>query len=143
MNLRKLPPSMLLALGLTGCGDEPDMGVCLSVTGPATNTTNDSATSTTATSTTGESEEVGPCLDVGPCLFDVPPLPETSTSGTDTGTGDDTGTDTGSGTDTGGSGSSSGGMFGPESDREEALQRMIDRGALPPDVAERLRRRGD
>lgn len=154
MNLRKLPPSMLLALGL-GCSpnegtpNETTLDSCLSTTawevtsgtshGSATSQGPGSATSTSTTGrTTGTSEvDASACLDVGPCLFDIgsPPDmgPETST-GPDTGTSTDSGTGTGTGTGT------SGGMLDEPSDtRAAAVQRVLSRDILPADVLERLR----
>lgn len=153
MDLRKLPPSMLLTLGLAcsdgkSSDDTSTVNACLS---PPEETT-DVAT--------------GPCLDVdptevatGPCL-DVGPLTGTTDTGT-TGTTDGadstfgpclspepptgTGTDTGTGTGTGGETDTDGttGMMNdaPPSSRAAAIERVLDRGTLPADVAARLRDR--
>lgn len=156
MDLHKLSPSMLMALGLAAC----EMTACLSfadegpgttvsgtgtggtgasgTSGAGTGATGTGATGTVGTSSTGMADEA----ETGPCLG-IPP-PETS-SGTDTGMGSGAGTGTGS--DSGsGSGSGSGGATGttgmmvdPPPDRATALRRVLDRGALPDDVAVRLR----
>lgn len=170
MNLKKLPPSMLVLLGLGTEACAP----CLSTT-PCLSTF-DSA-STYSSSTSGGSSEV----DTGPCLS--PPLDSstgpitgptgsgtTGSSGTSmdsgTGTGTGTGSDTGTGSSTGmGSDDTSTGpclapagaapdaMLAPPvsppeaysaaETREAALQRVLDRHALPDDVASRLRARLD
>jgi hypothetical protein len=153
MNLRKLPPSMLLTLGLA-CGDGKStdetttVNACLSPPDPTEMGTGSSSAS--------EGTTFGPCLDIGPvtstgeltgtgssgadstfgpCLTPEPP---TGTSGTDTGTdsGTDTGTDSGTGTE------GTTGMMGdelPPTSRAAALDRVLDRGTLPADVAARLR----
>ncbi|MCX4239466.1 hypothetical protein [Paraliomyxa miuraensis] len=149
MNLRKLPPSMLLALGLA-CGDKGDGGdtttvnACLSPPGPETatgpcldvesclsETTGFSTNDGTSTSTGGSGSGSGGDSTFGPCLSPEPP--------TDSGTGSDTdaGTDTGTGSGTGTSG-----MMGdePPTTRAAAVGRVLDRGALPGDVAARLQR---
>jgi len=142
MNLRKLSPSMLLTLGLA-CGDgkntddtttvnaclsppdptEVETGPCLDV-GPLTTTGGDDTIGNTSSGGTGtDTGTAGSTF--GPCLSPEPP------TGTDT----DTGTDTGTGTE------SSTGMMGdePPTSRAAALERVLDRGTLPPDVAARLR----
>lgn len=147
MNLRKLPPSILLALGLA-CGDDEgssdtvvdtclspattndgtlsaclDIGPCLSTTGLPTNTSTGMADSSS-----GAEVSTGPCLS--------PP----ETTGTDTGSESSSGTETGvdTGTSTGAD------MMGDQvTSRSAAVERVLERGALPPDVAERLRRRLD
>lgn len=166
MNLKKLPPSMLMALGL-GCVAE----ACLS---PPIEPTE----SSTSGATGPDSNTVGPCLSA--------PMESTSTgtmgSGTSSGTGDSTAgmttgpclapepetdtefgtdTDTGTGSDSGGSGTmgaclappgiapdhdpsdvvmGSADAEGPAGDRKVAVERVLDRDLLPADVAERLRR---
>lgn len=151
MNLRKLPPSMLLTLGLA-CGDGKSsdetttVNACLSPIDPTEVETSPCLSTAGPTSTTDVA--TGPCLDVGdesgftttgtgtggsggstfgPCLSPEPP----------TGTGTETDTGTGTGTDTGGTT----GMMGdePPSSRAAALGRVLDRGTLPADVAARLR----
>jgi hypothetical protein len=161
MNLRKLPPSMLLTLGLA-CGDGKSsdetttVNACLSPP--------DTTEVGTGSSSASEGTTFGPCLDIGPvtstgeltgtgssgadstfgpCLSPEPP---TGTSSSDTGTGTGTGTD--SGTDTEGTT----GMMGDElpptalaphaaDSRRQALERLLERGTLPADVAARLRGR--
>ena len=154
MNLRKLPPSMLLTLGLACNGGkssddttttvnaclspidptEVSTGPCLStsgltntsdiVTGPCLDVSDESGFTTTGTGGTGGST-------FGPCLSPEPP----------TGTGTETGTDTGTGSGTDTDGTT--GMMGdePTSSRAAALERVLDRGTLPADVAARLRDR--
>ena len=140
MNLKKLPPSMLMALGL-GCVAEaclsPPYDPTESSTSGGTNTVGPCLSpplETTAAESTGgtDSGTVGSTtmgMTTGPCLSP----PEDSSGGTSTGTGDGSGTAE--------SGSGSGGMEAPPASRAEALRRVLDRGALPPDVAARLRGR--
>jgi len=151
MDLKKLPPSMVLMLGLA-CGDKETLGPCLS---PAT------------TDDTGPSPTVGPCLDVdptvssvgetetGPCLsttgWEQTSTGTTGSTGADstigpclspeppTGTGTETDTGTGTGGDTDTDGTT--GMMGaePSDSRAAALERVLSRNVLPADVAARLR----
>jgi hypothetical protein len=182
MNLRKLPPSMLLALGLACTTEEPgttssclstDSGVGSSGTtfGPGSN----GATSTSGPSTSTTEISASACLDVGPCLFDIGTPPDMGGWSTgpcleppaDTGfeSSTDGGTETGSGTETEG-GTEGGTTLGPclappgvqpddspaphtstsvtgitpgVDSRRAALERVLERGTLPPDVAARLR----
>lgn len=136
MNLRRLPPSMLLVLGL-GCPatEEPLPGDGTADSGSSTggsqtsSTTNGSTTngnttngSASATSTTGRTTGItscladSGCLDVGPCLVDIGNIPDMGNS-SETGTGPcllpplDTGPESSSGSDSGtdtGSGSETG-----------------------------------
>jgi hypothetical protein len=151
MDLRKLPPSMLLTLGLA-CGDgkssdetttvnaclsPPDptgmmeTGPCLGMEEPLTTTGGDDTLGSTSGSTGTDTGSGGSTF--GPCLSPEPP----TGSGTDTETDTDTGTGTGTGTGTEGTS----GMMGDElpPSRAAALERVLDRGTLPPDVAARLR----
>lgn len=139
MNLRKLPPSMLLTLGLACNGGKGSDDTTAADSGPTT---------TSGTETMGSSTTLGPCLDIdpattsegtgtsgadstfGPCLSPEPP----TGTGTDTGTGTGTGTD--SGTDTDGT---TGMMLDEPSSRAAVLERVLERGTLPADVAARLR----
>lgn len=151
MDLKKLPSSMVLMLGLactdqdtlgpclspatTDDGSSPTVGPCLDVDPSVTSEVGTSGSGTTSigstdTGSTGADSTVGPCLS--------PPEPSTGTdTGTDTGTGTDT--DTGTGTDTDGTT----GMMNdaPPPSRAAALERVLERGVLPPDVAARLRDR--
>ncbi len=141
---------MLLALGLS-CGDDgdetPTTGMdptfdpsetatssCLSCLSPCLSTTG----FTTGMTSANPSTSVGPCLDTGddlatstgeastgPCLAPEPPDSSGSSDGGDT---DDTGT-----------GGSTGMMDADPADREIVLRRVLERGALPADVAQRLR----
>lgn len=149
MDLKKLPSSMVLMLGLA-CNDNDTLGPCLSpattddstypTVGPCLDVdpsiTSGVGTSGSGTTSSGSTDTGGTGADstVGPCLS--PPEPST---GTDTGTGTGTGTDTGSGTDTDGTT----GMMSdePPPSRAAALERVLERGVLPPDVAARLRDR--
>ena len=143
MNLRKLSPTMLLALGLA-CGDDKN------------NDGSDTAVDA-CLSPPIEETEAGPCLgmepttddtlddgtSVGPCLS--PPEPETSTTSTGgTSSGSGSGTDSGgtsSGSDSGGpADSGGGGMEAPPRSRDDALRRVMDN--LPADVAARLKTKG-
>jgi hypothetical protein len=152
MNLRTLPPSMLLALGLVACGDSTASETSGVDSGPSTHGTTGTAS---ATSTSGRTAD--DATDIVGCLVDIPHWPETSTgpclgapmetetesssgsgsgSGSGTGSGSDTGS--GSGSDTG---SSSDGMADepPPQTRAAAVERVVSRGLLPSDVLDRLR----
>ena len=141
MNLRKLPPSMVLALGLVACGDdgsqESEAGPCLSIdpteVGSATDTSTGSGSDSSGSSSgttggdsgTASSGSSGADTTFGPCL-DIRP------TGSDTGTGGDSGSGSGS----------SGGMGVDEPvapSRAEVTERVLERGTLPADVAARLR----
>ena len=142
MNLRKLPPSMLLTLGLA----------CNAGKGSDDTTAADSGPTTTSGSETMGTSTLGPCLDIdpatssdgtgtsgadstfGPCLSPEPP----TGTGTDTGTGTGTGTDSGTDTDTDTDGTT-GIMLDEPSSRAAVLERVLERGTLPADVAARLR----
>ncbi|MCR9160919.1 MAG: hypothetical protein ACE37F_10830 [Nannocystaceae bacterium] len=137
MDLKRLPPSMLVALGLAAAPAAPGCTVssCLDVAGPEEETSSTGSTEGTST--------VGPCLDVdpstvGPCLGVEPGTSsggDTETDGTGTGTG--TGTDTDTDTDTDG-GTSTGGASAAADERGAVLGRLLDAGVLPPDVAAKL-----
>jgi len=139
MNLSKLPPHLLMTLGLSSCVVEaclsPDPTEIAGTTGPSDDITTGTGRDTTST---------GPCLGA--------PMDST---GTDTGTG--TGSDTG----TGGDATSVGPCLGVQMDstradsdtsrggmldepplpntRAAAVERVLSRGTLPADVLERLR----
>ena len=154
MDLKRLPPSMLVALGLAAAPAAPGCTVssCLDVAGPEGETS--------STGMVEGSSTVGPCLDVdpstvGPCLDVVPGTSSgggTDTdgtgSGTGTGTGSGTGTGTGTGTDgdsdtdTDGGTSTGGAAAGPD-ERGAVLGRLLDAGVLPADVAAKLSNHGD
>jgi len=147
MDLKRLPPALLLALGLS-CGDDSQgttTGMDPTVdpnetTVDPNETTTGPCLSTSGFTSTSPSSSVGPCLDVGddattttmgetstgPCLAPEPP---DSSGSSDGGGSDDTGTSTGGST----------GMLEAPADRETALRRVLERGALPADVAQRLR----
>ncbi len=161
MDLRKLSPSMLLTLGLA-CGDGKDSGdttttvnACLSPPDPTEVETGPCLDIGPLTTTSGNET-----TSVGPCLSDESSFPSTTTSsGSGSGSSTDTGTGSGSdGTATGdstfgpclsmeptGTGTETGtgttGMMGdePPPSRAAALERVLERGTLPPDVVARLR----
>lgn len=147
MDLRKLPTSMLLALGLVACGDdgsqESETGPCLSFdpteqgSGSGTGTGTGSGTDIGSTGADGSSgSTTGGSSDTtfGPCLG---PLPSTETG---TETGPDTGSDSGSGSGTTGMDAQDAQDAAPT--RAEAMARLLERGTLPADVAARLQKLG-
>jgi hypothetical protein len=166
MQRKRLPSSLLVTLGLVGCGPtvptdstaggtESQSG---SQEGPMTDPSlppNPSVDppdpSDPSTFTTGPCLSPGSsgCLDAtsnsfidpltGPCLS----LPDTeswtSTDGTDTDTDTETDGDTDTDTDTDtGPGSNAGDAPAPS--RHETLQRLVEAGILPADLARRLTR---
>lgn len=153
MDLKRLPPSLLVALGLVGCGPAVDDGTTEGNSGSSS--TGGSASTvgpcldviTVGPCLVPPSTTVGPCLDatldttIGPCL--LPPL--TGSTGTGSGTGTDTDVDTDTDTDTDGSEGTDGGTTGGASEGQTAeprgaiLGRLLDAGVLPPDVASKLR----
>lgn len=158
MDLKRLPPSLLVALGLVATGADSagcTTGACLDVAGPEATTGPclDVGVPGTSSGSTGPGGEtgstVGPCLDVAPGTTTSQTGPTTGTgSGSSSGSGTDTDTDTdGTGTDTEGetdSGTSTGGApdGGEAADRGSVLGRLLDADILPPDVAQRLRSKG-
>lgn len=126
MDLKKLPPSLLAVLGLACARTPPTVGPCLSQpydpsageVGPCLSPPAEDP----AEPTEPEPEPTEPEPPVGPCLS--PPAPSTSVS------------------DASGSSVSLDVADAPEAPgtRRDALARVLDRGTLPPDVAERLRR---
>jgi hypothetical protein len=134
MDLKKLPPSLLIVLGLACTRTQPPtVGPCLSQ--PYDPTTEDPGPCLSPPEDPS-TEDAGPCLsppeepgaeDVGPCLSPEPPSDGSSTS-TISQAGDVH--DLATTPATAGS-------------RRVALDRVLARGTLPPDVAERLRRRWD
>jgi len=169
MDLKKIPPSMLIVLGLgaTEACVQPCLSPPVDDTSPPQMETNSTGGSSTGMDTR-PGTEVGPCLSIG----------EESTaasgpgdSGTSTGSGSGSGTMGGSdsgGSDSGttsGSGGEGGSTVGPclappgiveeheplvhgasapsatpAASRKAALDRLLDRDALPADIAARLRR---
>ena len=128
MDLRRVPVSVLVALGLSGCGPDVD-----------DKESSGSASASTSGSTTEPT--VGPCLSppgtclssTGPCLkFDVPPEttgPETTTMGTDgTGTG---------GTGTEGDTTTTGPCLDPPPDAAPSLPSAEQRQSGATDVPSR------
>ena len=153
MNLARLSPAILVALGLglasceaTACLSLADEGP--GVTGETAGTTGTGmATGSTGMASTGSGSSSGvmtgssgaDTTTIGPCLSQ-PETDSVSGSGSDSDSG--SGSGSGSGSDSGGS--SSGGMEAlPGDSRDDALQRVLDRGALPADVAARLRAQRD
>src|SRR5688572_8281417 len=88
MDTNKLPPALLMALGLSGCGNSDDgtatTGPCLDVA-PMTETVTGTESATDSQSGTGETT-------TGPCLF--APM---STSSESSGSGSGSGSESGSG----------------------------------------------
>lgn len=124
MDLKKLPPSLLVVLGLAACRTSPtvepclsppydprteDPGACLSPPDPGTN--GDAADDGAADDGSADEPPVGPCLSPPAPHPEV--APESSAAATvavpDVGT------------------------------RREALERVLARATLPADVAARLR----
>ncbi len=174
MDLKRLPPSLLVALGLTGCGPAVDDGSTGKDSSGSQTDTSDSSDTVGPCLTPWEStsgamgtSSVGPCLGmvttgpildvgstVGPCL--APPLPTSSGTDTDTDTsgGDDMESGTTGGADTGVGPclvppsapqdpvGDRGGAFGapPAQARSVILERLLQAGVLPDDVADRLAR---
>lgn len=161
MDLKKLPPSLLVALGLAGCGPSVDDDT---TEGNAETSTTDASTSSVGPCLSPPGETVGPCLDsvtVGPCLepqtgtvgpcLDVPPgtstgvclqpPPTTGSTGGDTDTDTDTDSDSDGGTDTGTTGGAGEGQAADP--RGAILGRLLDSGVLPADVASKLRAKAD
>ena len=140
MNLKKLPPSMLMALGL-GCVTEACLSPPLEPTESSTSGV-DTGTNTvgpgrspplestgmetmpTSGSTGSGSDGTDGGMTTGPCLS--PPEDTGGSSGSDTGMGSDS--------------SGAAGEAPPAETRDAALHRVLERGSLPPDVAARLRR---
>lgn len=146
MDLKKLPPSMLLVLGLACDSGNGDSTSDSSTVGPCLSPPVETSDGTTSATSGGMDSTMGPCLDIDPTAAETG-----ATAGT-MGTGEvstgpcltpepgSTGTDSGSGSGTEGGSGTTGGMEAPPSEsRAQALQRMLDRGALPSDVAARLR----
>lgn len=144
MDLTRLPPSLLLALGLAACTEdkETSTSACLDV-GPMTeSSTGSMETSTSAClgvePTTDVTTDItsGPCLDVtsGPCLAPEP------TTGTETGTDTDTDTD-GTSSSTGAADTGTTGNGLDAAPRAAVVDRLANHGILPPDVIARLRAR--
>ena len=167
MDIKRLPPSILVALGLAGCGPriEPDDDTA----GDASDSQDASGEVSTSAcldvdptdrTSTGEIT-TGPCLGQeyttsGPCL-----APELTTTG-ESGSGSESGSDSGSevtGSTEGGSdsgGTTTGPCLAPPGDapaetplpestpnggataRAEILERLRSAGILPPDVAAKL-----
>jgi hypothetical protein len=149
MNTRRLPRTLVVALGLGGCGDDDGGGgmtttACLiaPLTDSASDSSTDSATGQSTGSATGQStgsatgQSTGSATDTdtgdgstfGPCLI-APPTTGTTSSDTDT----DTDTDTG--------GDSTSAVRDAPPDHDTIVDELLDRGVLPPDVAAKLRNR--
>ena len=129
MDLKKLPPSLLVVLGLACARTPPTVGPCLSqpydpsagdegpCLSPPVDDTGDSGT-------TGEPTDPGPGDEppIGPCLS--PPAPDLAI-------------------DSPGATASATAVPEPAGSRRDALERVLARATLPPDVAERLRQRSE
>lgn len=153
-----MPRRILVALGLgavavaeEGCvsacldvvAETESVSACLSPPIEPTGDTSDGATST----------DTGPLdgTSVGPCLGQQATDTATSTeSGSGSGSGDGSGTESGSATGSGSGGESGSGSESDSGstgvpaphDPGEVVERVLESGALPSDVAARLRRRG-
>jgi hypothetical protein len=140
MDLKKLPPSLLVVLGLACTRAQPTVGPCLSQpydpatedVGPCLSPPHDPSTEDPDPPPPEDPGDVGPCLsppedpgDVGPCLS-----PQRPSDGSDTTTIAQAGDVHDLATTPAAAGS-----------RRDALDRVLARATLPPDVAERLRRR--
>jgi hypothetical protein len=128
MNLRKLPPSMLVVLGLSCTRTPPTVHPCLSQpydpgtedVGPCLGPAEEPRPEDSGTPQEPTEDGVEPCLEVPPCLS--PPVPQHGAS-LDPSQRSTTPDAAGS--------------------RREALDRVLARATLPPDVAQRLRGRSD
>ncbi len=159
MDVNKLPPSLLVALGLAGCGpsvETPPAGTDGmsggSLEGPMTTACLECPIDTCPDVTTGPclaEAEVSACLEpwtsdvsdatsLGPCLQpDTTFIADTETVGT---SGTDTDTDTdGSSSDS--SGTTTGTTADARTERADLLRKLVDSGILPTDLATRLRHR--
>ena len=129
MNLRTLPPSMLVVLGLACSRTPPTVHPCLSQPYDP-NPGDDVGPCLSPPVEPPPDDDVGPCLsppeepppddaDVGPCLS--PPRPQQASVELDVHEPSAT--------------------PGAAGSRQDALERVLARATLPADVAERLRRR--
>jgi hypothetical protein len=139
VDVRRIPVPILLALGLGGCST---VSACLSLAttegGTDTSTTGpclsppdvgsglDGSTSGPDETTTGpclapEETTTGPCLDIATSEDSGSSSDSSSGSTDETGTGEDSSTST-------------------TTARSDVLERLLDRGVLPDDVAARLQR---
>jgi hypothetical protein len=167
MDIKRLPPSLLVALGLVGCGPtvNPDDDTAGEGSASEGTTGIEASTSACLDVLTTESDSTGvfttgPCLGqelttTGPCL--APELTTGSESGSEGGTSEG-GSEGGSGE--GGSTSAdseptTGPCLSPPGDapddggpspqlqgasaRAEILERMLSAGVLPPDIAAKLK----
>lgn len=159
MDLRRIPPAVLVALGLEACADT-GVSTCLSMMIP---TSEDDGSSGASDDTTAETEsDVGPCLgqipttddgEVGPCLDTSggclsPPLDTSTSDGGFISTSSESSGDSGTGSSGSGSGSTDDGSSGSTSDGvQDASPRArawhdalakIER-TLPDDVVAKLR----
>jgi hypothetical protein len=127
MDLKKLPPSLLVVLGLACSRNPPTVGPCLSPPyDPATEGEGppDSGDPPTGPEEPGEEPGDDPSDDpsadspLGPCLSMPAPEPSPGpTAATST-------------------------IVAPQvATRDDAIARVVERGALPPDVVARLRGR--
>lgn len=158
MDIKRLPPSILVALGLAGCGPavDPDDDTAGEAGGTAGTSTGDPTTSACLDFDSTGVFTTGPCLGQelttsGPCLGQ-----ELTTSGAESsGSGSSTGTEgsSSSGSDDGGGAdeTTTGPCLAPGADppppdsadksasaRAEILQRLRAAGVLPPDIADKL-----
>lgn len=131
MDLKKLSPSLLAVLGLACARTPPTVGPCLSPpydpsAGEVGPCLSPPAEDGSDSGTTGEPTDPGPGDEppIGPCLSPPAPDPANDSPGATARASDAA-------------------VPEPASSRRDALERVLARAALPPDVAERLRRRTD
>jgi hypothetical protein len=114
MDLRKLPPSLLVVLGLACSRTPPTVGPCLS---PPYDPLIDDAGGCLSPPDDDELDTTGDEPPVEPCLSPVEPPPQ----------------------DGGGASAAAAGAAPSVASRREVLERVLARATLPPDVAARLR----
>lgn len=131
MDLKKLSPSLLAVLGLACARTPPTVGPCLSQpydpsAGEVGPCLSPPAEDGSDSSTTGEPTDPGPGDEppIGPCLSPPAPDPANDSPGSAARASDP-------------------GVAEPAGSRRDALERVLARATLPPDVAERLRRHTD
>jgi hypothetical protein len=153
MDFSKLPPSLLVALGLTTAGCTR-VTTCLSIaeTEGDTGTDTDPDTSTSAclsplTDTSATEFTTGPCLTAPQTTSSTGPDTDTDT---DTDSGTTVGpclepplTTSGPDTDTDTDGTTGGSTSARAPSRARVLEKLASEGILPPDITRRLRRNAE
>lgn len=136
MDLKKLPPSMLVVLGLACARSQPPtVGPCLSQpydpatdVGPCLSPPADPGTTGEPTDPepdTGDEPDPGSEPPMHPCLSPLPPGQANDSLGVSMASG------------------APDAPAAPAATRSDAIDRVLARATLPADVAERLRRRTD